>query len=222
MAPAEEPAMAPAENPRWQPRRSRPQSKSLRWRRLSSCGRSPDRSLARHRGCQWRRAGPDESGRGSSRCTRGAVTVATNEAEAPAADPAASPASGRGAEAAAAVAEAEAAPSPKKPQRRLVRGPPSEGLRPDTRVAAAASNPDLPYLGVWATDAATCTSVDQAGTTGYVVITAISVRQDGDLVLANAAPLTDGKVTLGDFVIAMPTPDTLTVGGGAPLVRCAP
>jgi hypothetical protein len=96
---------------------------------------------------------------------------------------------------------------------------PATDLRPDTRVALAASDPTRPYLGVWATDAAACASVDQPGATGYAVITGISIRQGTDLTLVDAAPLTDGKATLGEVELTLSAPDTLTLGGTT-MTRC--
>ncbi|HEY0919492.1 hypothetical protein, partial [Devosia sp.] len=101
---------------------------------------------------------------------------------------------------------------------------PADGLKPDTVMAAKADVSAIAYLGVWATDAAACAKVDQAGATGYVVITKISFRQDSDMTIVNAVPLTDGKATLtaGDktIALAMPAADQLQVGAGPALVRC--
>lgn len=101
---------------------------------------------------------------------------------------------------------------------------PASGLKPDTQLAAKADASAIAYLGVWAPDAAACATVDQAGATGYVVITSISVRQGSDITIVDAAPLADGKATLkaGDKTIelSMPAPDQLQVGSGAQLVRC--
>ena len=102
---------------------------------------------------------------------------------------------------------------------------PATGLKPDTLIAAKADTSSIAYLGVWAPDAAACATIDQAGAAGYVVITAISVRQGSDLTVVDAAPLADGKATLtaGDKTIelSMPAADQLQVGSGTPLVRCA-
>ena len=87
-------------------------------------------------------------------------------------------------------------------------------------MAVRASDAQIPYLGVWAPDAAACGTVDQPGATDYVVITKISVRQGSELTLVNAVPPTDGKATLGEIELTMPSADTLQVGTGAPLVRC--
>ena len=99
-------------------------------------------------------------------------------------------------------------------------------MKPDVAIAIAGTS-DLPYIGVWAADAAACGTVDQAGNTGnFAVISPVSIRVGTDLAIINAAALVDGKVALpsGDrkFEVAMPTADTVTVNGGAALVRCTP
>ena len=103
---------------------------------------------------------------------------------------------------------------------------PATGLKPDTRLASTAKTDTVAYLGVWAPDAAACGTVDQAGATGYVVISALSVRQGTEIALVSPTALVDGKASLGTaeapLEIAMPTPETITVNGGAPLVRCSP
>jgi hypothetical protein len=101
---------------------------------------------------------------------------------------------------------------------------PTAGLKPDTRMALNIEDPGIPYVGVWAPDAAACATVDQPGSSGYVVITRISVRQGSDMTIVEATPLADGKATLtaGDKTIelSMPSADQLQVGSAAPLVRC--
>jgi len=103
---------------------------------------------------------------------------------------------------------------------------PATGLKPDTLLASKAKTDKVAYLGVWAADAAACATVDQAGATGYVVISGLSVRQGADIALVTPTALDAGKATLGTaekpLDITMPTADTLSVNGGAPLVRCTP
>lgn len=100
---------------------------------------------------------------------------------------------------------------------------PATGLKPDTRLAANAKTDQIGYLGVWAPDYAACGTVDQAGATGYVVITKISVRQGSDIVLVDAVAATDGKASLkaGDKTIEIVQAghDVLSLNG-ASLVRC--
>jgi hypothetical protein len=102
---------------------------------------------------------------------------------------------------------------------------PASGLKPDTVMASKADTSEIAYLGVWAPDAAACATVDNGGT-DYVVATKISVRQGSNITIVTATPLVDGKVSLGTaekpLDISMPTPDTLQLGTGAPLVRCTP
>ncbi|MEO6012984.1 MAG: hypothetical protein ABIQ30_05300, partial [Devosia sp.] len=102
------------------------------------------------------------------------------------------------------------------------------GLAADTRLVAAGDQKEgFGYLGVWATDAAACGTVDQPGGAGYVVITKGTFR-DGSAVASygNFKALADGKVTLnasgGKTVeLAQSAADALTVDGKA-LVRCTP
>lgn len=98
---------------------------------------------------------------------------------------------------------------------------PAEGLRPDTQVALSTSSPGLEYIGVWAPDAEACASVDQAGARGYVVITPDTLRRTNAITRGSAAPLTDGTVMFNDVQISMPTADSIVVGDGELLVRCA-
>src|SRR5690606_10385327 len=115
--------------------------------------------------------------------------------------PAATDAEAKGAaDAAAAVAAAEA---PAAEAVSAAATMPAEGLKPDTRMAAGADTAKIGYLGVWATDAAGCASVDQPGATEYAVITRISLRQGEDRLLLDAVPAKDGKATLtaGDTTI---------------------
>ena len=103
---------------------------------------------------------------------------------------------------------------------------PAAGLRPDTRLAAAAATDTVAYIGVWAADAAACGTVDQAGATDYVVVSGLSVRQGPSMMLVTPTALVDGKASLGTtetpLEITMPSADTISVNGGAPLVRCTP
>ena len=100
---------------------------------------------------------------------------------------------------------------------------PADGLKPDTRLAANANRDEIGYLGVWAPNFDACGTVDQAGSTGFVVITKISVRQGSDIVLVDAVPATDGKASLkaGDktIEIVQAGTDVLSVNGTS-LVRC--
>ena len=148
-----------------------------------------------------------------------AAAVTASEA-APAADATAPTAEAKGAaDAAAAVAAAEE-PVMTTPAMGIL---PTEGLKPDTRLALNTSRDEIGYIGVWAPDYAACGTVDQAGGSGYVVITRISVRQGSELVLVDAVPATDGKATLkaGDktIEIAQAGTDVLNVNG-TDLVRC--
>jgi len=100
---------------------------------------------------------------------------------------------------------------------------PADGLKPDTRLAANADRSEIGYLGVWAPTYDACGTVDQAGGTGYVVITKISVRQGSEITLVDAVPATNGKASLkaGDktIEIAQAGTDVLNVNG-TDLVRC--
>ena len=135
--------------------------------------------------------------------------------------PAGSTAQTRGAaDAAAAVAAATEAPVMTTPAMGVL---PAEGLKPDTRLAAGAKRDQIGYLGVWAPDYAACGTVDQAGSSGYVVITKISIRQGSEITLVDAVPATNGKASLkaGDKTIEIDQagPDVLSVNGKS-LVRC--
>jgi hypothetical protein len=130
------------------------------------------------------------------------------------------------ADAAAALEDAEAtreAPAAETDAAAAAGTLPSSGLRPDTRMAAAADTSSIPYLGVWAPDAAACATVDQEGAGDYLVISTLSVRRGSELALVEAAPMTDGTatITLGETTLelSMPGPDQLQVGSET-LVRC--
>src|SRR5690606_26756616 len=103
---------------------------------------------------------------------------------------------------------------------------PASGLKPDTVMASKADTSAVSYRGVWAPDAAACATVDPSASSSAVVSTAISVRQGSDITVVNTTPLVDGKVSRGTaekpIDITMPTPDTIQIGSGAPLVRCTP
>lgn len=160
--------------------------------------------------------------------------AAASGADQPAATaPAAEGAAARGAADAAAAIEAagadatgEAAADPMAAGTDAAAGGtlPSSELRPDTRIAAAADRPDFPYLGVWAADAAACATVDQEGAAGYLVISTLSVRQDGELTLVEPVAMDDGQVSLpvGEetLELTMPSPDQLQLASGETLVRC--
>lgn len=100
---------------------------------------------------------------------------------------------------------------------------PASGLKPDTLLAAGAARDQIGYLGVWAPDYVACASVDQAGSTGYVVITGTSLRQGSDTLAVTAMPATAGKATLaaGDKTVEIVQvgPDAISVNG-TPMVRC--
>jgi hypothetical protein len=107
---------------------------------------------------------------------------------------------------------------------------PATGLRFDTVLAAAgAEGEGLSHIGVWAADAAGCAKVDQAGATGYVVITGSTYRDDTGTCFGNFGPIADGKGTLEagctsghkSVAIEQSAPDAITIDGVA-LVRCTP
>ncbi len=148
-------------------------------------------------------------------------------ADAAAAAPAATDAAAKGAADAKAAVDASA--NAMAPAAEVAAGPgklPATGLKPDTLLASKAKTDKVAYLGVWATDAAACATVDQAGATGYVVVSGLSVRQGSEITLATPTALEGGKASLGTaekpLDITMPTADTLSVNGGAALVRCTP
>ena len=144
------------------------------------------------------------------------AAAAAAAAEEAAAAAAGSDAAGRGAaEAAAAVAAAG-----EQPVEAPAATVPAEGLRPDTRVASPPPTPRRRISASGRPDAATCNSVDRPGTTGYVVITPISIRQDENLVVADAPALVDGTATVGGVEISMPSPESLVVAGTS-MVRCS-
>jgi hypothetical protein len=108
---------------------------------------------------------------------------------------------------------------------------PASGLKFDTQQAAAGNTGDgLGYIGVWATDAAGCAKVDQAGASGYVVITGATFRNGANACFGNFGAIADGKGTLQvgcadgtnkSVAIAQSAPAALTIDGTA-YVRCEP
>ncbi|MEO3999030.1 hypothetical protein [Mesorhizobium sp. CAU 1732] len=116
---------------------------------------------------------------------------------------------------------------------------PADQLNADTRAAARAGpagvGPD--YVGVWASDAASCAKIDQEPLEIMAVITPTTIRRYESVCNFPATEMTDGKATLAASCVAegdmeersimldMPTQDTITIGqtgssGGAEFVRC--
>lgn len=86
------------------------------------------------------------------------------------------------------------------------------------------------YVGVWATDAASCANVDQAGASGYAVITVATFRDGPSAIYGNFHKLdASGKTTLNaggasgtrTIAIQLTDPNALTIDGKA-YVRCSP
>ena len=86
------------------------------------------------------------------------------------------------------------------------------------------------YIGVWATDAAACANVDQAGASGYAVITVATFRDGPSAIYGNFGTLdADGKTTLNaggrsgtrSIALQLTDPNALTIDGKA-YVRCSP
>jgi hypothetical protein len=106
--------------------------------------------------------------------------------------------------------------------------PSSDLLDNDTRIAILGDPAEgFGYVGVWAVDAATCGTVDQAGATNYAVITRSTFRDGDKTYFGNFGPLADGKLSItvraasGTRTIAVEqtAPDTLSVDGKA-MIRC--
>jgi hypothetical protein len=107
---------------------------------------------------------------------------------------------------------------------------PAAGLLSDTVLAAPGkADEGYGYVGVWATDAAACGTVDQSGATGYTVITTSTFREGDATMFGNFKPMADGKLTVSitdganrrDVVLEQTSLDALTVDGQA-LIRCTP
>jgi len=129
--------------------------------------------------------------------------------------------------AAASSAEPEAAPV-EAPAMTAAAAPrlAATGLSTDTLAAAGGNAADgFGYVGVWAVNAEACATVDQAGGSGYVVITSATFRDGPSAAYGNFGALKDGKLTLKagqrSIDIAQTTPDELTIAGTA-YVRCTP
>jgi hypothetical protein len=106
--------------------------------------------------------------------------------------------------------------------------PSSDQLDNDTRVALLGDVTEgYGYVGVWAVDAATCGTVDQAGATNFAVITRTTFRDSDKAYFGNFAALADGKLSItvraasGTRTIALEqtAPDALSVDGKA-MIRC--
>lgn|GEM_PF-3008457 len=147
-------------------------------------------------------------------------------AEAPSSAPAVASSSEAPAAAAAASEEpamAAAAPSvaPKLP---------ASGLSTDT-LAAAPGNADegYGYVGVWAVNAEACATVDQAGGSGYAVITSATFRDGPSASYGNFGQMQNGALTAKaggasgqrTIALAQATPDELNIDGTA-YIRCTP
>jgi hypothetical protein len=96
----------------------------------------------------------------------------------------------------------------------------------DVALAAKGSAKDgYGYVGVWATDAASCATIGQPGATGFAVITTASFRNGDHASYGKFGALADGKVTLktsGPTVaLEQSSPDALTIDGAA-MLRCTP
>lgn len=107
---------------------------------------------------------------------------------------------------------------------------PVTGLKFDTlQAAAGVEGEGLSHIGVWAADAAGCAKVDQAGATGYVVITGSTYRDDTGTCFGNFGPIEGGKGTLEagcasghkSVAIEQSASEAITIDGVA-LVRCTP
>jgi hypothetical protein len=106
--------------------------------------------------------------------------------------------------------------------------PSSDLLDNDTRIAILGDAAEgFGYVGVWAVDAATCGTVDQAGATNFAVITRSTFRDGDKTYFGNFGPLADGKLSItvraasGTRTIAVEqtAADTLSVDGKA-MIRC--
>lgn len=118
---------------------------------------------------------------------------------------------------------------------------PDDDLRADTRAAAhalsAGVGPD--YVGVWATEAAACSRIDQTGLESFAVITPTTMRGSESVCNIESQPLEDGEAEITascvaegmeedrDILFSMPDIDTLHIryngaATGAELVRCYP
>lgn len=108
---------------------------------------------------------------------------------------------------------------------------PAAALTGDIAVAAPGSTKDgLGYIGVWATDAATCATLGAPAPGAFAVITLSTFRNGPSALFGNfASGLKDGKASFnmggagGPQLLSLEqsAPDTLTVNG-VPMVRCVP
>ncbi len=112
--------------------------------------------------------------------------------------------------------------------------PPADQLRGDTRLAAQAApagvGPD--YVGVWASDAASCGRIDVEPLTAMAVITPTTMRLPDSVCNFAETPLTDNAATLRasciaddamediEILLQMPTDNALTVDREMSLIRC--
>ena len=106
--------------------------------------------------------------------------------------------------------------------------PSADQIDNDTKVAILGDAAEgYGYVGVWAVDAASCSTVDQPGATNFAVITRSTFRDGDKAYFGNFGALADGKLSItvraaqGSRTIAIEqtAPDTLTVDGKA-LIRC--
>ena len=108
---------------------------------------------------------------------------------------------------------------------------PATALTGDVAIAAPGSKKDgQGYIGVWAKDAATCTTLGSAAAGDFAVITLSTFRNGPSALYGNlAGGLKDGKASFsvggasGQQTVALEqtSPDALTVNGVA-MVRCSP
>ncbi|WP_187970871.1 hypothetical protein [Aquibium microcysteis] len=111
---------------------------------------------------------------------------------------------------------------------------PSSQLRADTRAAARAAPAGVgpAYVGVWAGDAASCARIDVEPVEMMAVITPTTLRRfeavcnfaetplAGDTATLAASCIAEGDMEERSISLAMAGPDTLSIDGSPPLVRC--
>ena len=106
--------------------------------------------------------------------------------------------------------------------------PSSDTLDNDTRIAVLGDPEEgYGYVGVWAVDAATCRTVDQAGAANFAVITRSTFRDGDKTYFGSFGALADGKLSITvraaqgtrTIVLEQAAADMLSVDAKA-MIRC--